>query len=400
MIGAVGRRFTLAVAAMFCALAAPGDAADRFTLEDRRALDLERYVVTDPHAGYFDVAARMQWLKHAGAPMLQDQIDRLTMQVGCRDKLALPVIDRELRMPAFYQDQAAWREAIRPLFAFEDAVSDLAGAYVASGDRYFADCLIDLLHAWAMADALTKFHYTPTDRQAWFNIEDMLFAAGLAYSVVRDQIDGRQIEREKIDVWLAKAARIHLSIDGGSSSCCNNHFYRRALYASVIGILNMDNALFRVGVSALYSALHEMGARGELPREIERGNRAVHYQNYALLYLIPIAELIERQGYPAYSLSVGGRTLHDAVAFTLEILEEPAALRDLAPAAQNLRFIGDKQYFAWMEIYLDRFRNPRMERWLAGRRPIYNRSAGGYITLFFSEPGYKTPSPSFQERQL
>lgn len=386
MIGTSWRRLALAVAAVLGALTPPAGAGDLFTAKDQQELDLERYVVTNRHAAYFDVAARMQWLRGSEAPVLKHQIDRLAIRVGCLDKLALPIIDHELRMPAFYQDRNAWREAIRPLFAFEDAVSDLAGAYVASGDRYFADCLVDLLHAWAAADALTKFHYSSAERQAWFNIEDMLFAAGLAYAVVRDQIDDREADEAKIDAWLAKAARIHLSIGGGSSSCCNNHFYRRALYATVIGILNADSDLFRIGVAALYSALHEMGARGELPREIGRGNRAIHYQNYALLYLVLIAEIIERQGYAAYALSVDGHTLHDAVALTMEILEDPAQLRDLAPIAQDLRFIGDDQYFAWMEIYLGRFRNARIERWLAERRPIDNRSAGGYVTLFFWQP--------------
>ncbi|MDH3658499.1 MAG: alginate lyase family protein [Alphaproteobacteria bacterium] len=390
-----GPAFALAI--LLGALAFSAGAGDLLTLEARRQLDLEHYVVTDRHAGYFDVTARRQWLEHADAPILRRQIDRLAMEVGCRDKLALPIIDHELRMPAFYQNPSAWREAIRPLFAFEDAVSDLAGAYVASGDRYFADCLIDLLHVWAAADALTKFHYTPSERQAWFNIEDLLFAAGLAYAVVRDQIDDRRDDKDTIDAWLARAARIHLSIEGGPSSCCNNHFYRRALYSTIIGILNAEDDLFRAGVAAIHSALHELGARGELPREISRGERAIHYQNYALLYLIPIAELIERQGYAAYAQSVNGRTLHDAVALAMEILEDPAELRDLAAHAQNLRFIGDRQYFAWMEIYLRRFPNARIERWLAERRPVYNRSAGGHVTLFFWEP---KPGMAAEQAQL
>jgi len=384
MIRTMVRELVLVIVVLLSASGRAAGADNLFTVEDRRALDLERYVVTDPHAGYFDVDARMRWLRKSQAPILKHQIDRLSMGVGCRDKLALPIIDHKLHMPAFYEDQASWREAIRPFFAFEDAVSDLAGAYVASGDRYFADCLIDLLHAWAVADALTRFHYTSADRQAWFNIEDMLFAAGLAYSTVRHQIEDRAAETAAIDAWLANAARIHLSIGGGPSSCCNNHFYRRALYATVIGIMNTDDDLFRVGVSALYSALHEIGAHGQLLRETARGSRALHYQNYALLHLILIAELIERQGYAAYTLGVDGRTLEDAVKLTLEGLENPARFRDLTPSQQDLRFIGDKQYFAWMEIYLGRFRNPWMERWLAERRPIYNRSAGGHITLFFN----------------
>ena len=386
MIGCVRRFLALAVAALLLASAMPATADSLFSAQDRQALDLDRYVVTDRHAGYFEVAARMHWLRTSEEPILRQQIDRLSMEVGCQDKLALPIIDYELRMPAFYQDNRAWREAIRPLFAFEDAVSDLAGAYVASGDRYFADCLIDLLHGWAEADALTKFHYTSSERQAWYNLEDMLFAAGLAFAVVRDQIDDRDADMEAIELWLAKAARIHLSIGGGPSSCCNNHFYRRALYATVIGILNADDDLFRTGVAALHSALHEMGPKGELPRELGRGSRAIHYQNYALLYLVPIAELIERQGYAAYGLDVDGRTLQDAVVLTMDLLEESAKPGDLVPIAQDLRFIDDQQYFAWMEIYRGRFDDARIERWLGERRPIDNRSAGGYVTLFFWKP--------------
>jgi len=372
----------------------PVAAQDLFTVEEREALDLDRYVVVDPSAGYFDVAARQAWLRSTSEPILRQTIGRLRTEVGCRDKLALPVIDHELRMPSFYREQEAWREAIRPLFAFEDAVSDLAGAFVATGDRYFADCLLDLLGKWATADALSEFHYTPTEPQAWFNVEDMLFAAGLGYAVVRDQVDGRTTEKQRINAWLTRVARNHLSIRGGPSSCCNNHFYRRALYATVIGILNEDDDLFRVGVGALMSALNEMGPRGEFPREISRGARALHYQNYALLYLVPIAELIERQGYAAYGLRIHGRSLHDGVAFAMDILEDPAQVADLGAPRQNLWFLEDDQYFAWMELYLSRFANERIERWLAARRPVYSRSAGGHVTLFFWEPDRPSPERS------
>jgi poly(beta-D-mannuronate) lyase len=364
------------------------------TVEERQALDLDHYVVVDPSAGYFDVAARQAWLQTTTEPLLRRTVERLAMEVGCRDKLALPIIDHELRLPSFYRDQEAWREAIRPLFAFEDAVSDLAGAFVATGDRYFADCLLDLLGKWAAADALSEFHYTPTERQAWFNVEDMIFAAALAYTVVRDQTPDRAADKAQIDAWLMRIARHHLSIQGGRSSCCNNHFYRRALYATAIGILSADTELFRFGVSALLSALHEMGPRGELPREIARGTRAVHYQNYALIYLVPIAELIERQGYPAYGLWVDGHSLHDAVSFALDLLEDPSELGDLAPPRQDLRFLEDDQYFAWMEIYLSRFADPPIERWLSGRRPVASRSAGGHLTLFFWDPNrHRPPEP-------
>lgn len=386
MIRSLAAALPAAWAVAVLLLALPAAAQDLFTLEERQALDLDRYVVVDPSAGYFDVTARRAWLQATADPLLRRTMDGLAMEVGCRDKLALPVIDHELRLPSFYRDHTAWREAIRPLFAFEDALSDLAGAFVATGDRYFADCLLDLLGRWAAADALSQFHYTPAEPQAWFNIEDMLFAAGLGYAIVRDQTPDRVADKALIDAWLARIARNHLSISGGPSSCCNNHFYRRALYATVIGVLTADDDLFRFGVKALLSALHEMGPRGEFPREMARDSRAVHYQNYALVYLIPIAELIERQGYAAYGLRVDGHTLHDAVAFALDLLSDPAQLGDLASATQDLEFIEDDQYFGWMEIWLARFADPRIERWLTARRPVLNRSAGGYLTLFFWDP--------------
>ena len=102
------------LAAALVTLPPPLLAQDLFTLEERRALDLEWFVVTEPSAGYFDVTARRAWLQATDDPVLRREMDRLGLEVGCRDKLALPVIDHELRLPAFYRDQAAWREAIRP----------------------------------------------------------------------------------------------------------------------------------------------------------------------------------------------------------------------------------------------------------------------------------------------
>ena len=85
------------------------------------------------------------------------------------------------------------------------------------------------------------------------------------------------------------------------------------------------------------------------------------------------------------------------MAFGLDILEDPARLGDLAPARQELGFMEDDLYFGWMEVWLARFADRRMERWLAPRRPVFNRSAGGHMSLFFWNPTgaiLKNTSPS------
>ena len=123
---------------------------------------------------------------------------------------------------------------------------------------------------------------------------------------------------------------------------------------------------------------------GALPLEMKRGPLAAHYQNYATMYLSMIAEIAERQGYPFWSLEIDGKSLHSLVATNNKIIADPNHVLRYSKAKEvSLRYRKDNQYFAWFEIYLSRFRNPEMEAWIAGRRPLYNRSLGGYLTAYF-----------------
>ncbi|WP_231489510.1 alginate lyase family protein [Billgrantia saliphila] len=371
------------------------------SLEERKDLDLSEYEVTHPEASYFEVDERMALLQETDNSLLLQHRNELAKHApSCQQRLELPPITDKMRIPGFYPTPDDWRLATEPLFAFEDTVTELAGAYVASSDDYYAECLVQFLDQWAGEDALLDFHYHWSDPQAWFSLESMIFAAAMAYSVVEPGIEGMREERDRVESWLNELASVHMEIEGADSSCCNNHFYRRALYATMVGVLTEDDKMFRFGVSAIHSALHDMTEEGAFPLEMQRGRRATHYQNYALLYLIPIIEIASRQGYDIYDLEVGGSTIHDAVDFTMEILENPAQLGDLAPRDQYTGFLKDDQYFAWMEMYRKRFDDDRFDDLLAPMRPIYNRSAGGYATLYFMEPEVQTHIvPDEEERQ-
>lgn len=389
----LGRPATLGLGLVLSCLLASGASAqpapkvETMSIEERAALDLSEYTVTDPNASYFDVEARMALLNETRNPLLLQQVAKLESGPSCRQKLAIPPLDTKISIPGFYPSPEAWRLASEPIFQFEDSVSKLAGAYVASGDIYYAECLVSFLDKWARNDALMTFDYDTSHPQAWFATESMIFAAAMAYSIVRDEVTGMQEEIARIDDWLSRLAYQHAAIPGQPrNSCCNNHFYRRALYATMVGVLTDDDYLFRFGVSAVYSALHDMTERGAFPLEMKRGRRASHYQNYALLYLIPNMQIIARQGYDIFNREIDGHTIHDAVDFALDIFEDPAALGNLAPAEQYRGFFKDDQYFSWMEIYLSRFDNPRIAEFLKTMRPVYNRSAGGYVTLYFMDP--------------
>ncbi|MEL7968531.1 alginate lyase family protein [Vreelandella neptunia] len=354
--------------------------------EERMSLDLSQYRVNDTDASYFDVKARMAQLEQTDSSILLQLKDDISLGPSCNQMLNTKPITTRGAIPGFYPNPDDWLLVTEPIFDFEDSVSNLAGAFVASGDLYYAECLVHYLSNWAEAEALTSFVYDSVRPQAWYASESMLFAAAMGYSIVRPFIDGLGKERADVEQWLHGLALRHSAVPGGLGSCCNNHLYRRALYASMIGVLVEDDDLFRFGVAAIYSALHDMTEEGALPHEVARGRRATHYQNYALGYLITNMQVIQRQGYDIFNLEYENSSIHKGVDFLFQILEDPAALGDYAPREQYTGFLRDSQYFTWMEIYLSHFDYPSMATLVSRARPTYSRSAGGPITLYFMDP--------------
>lgn len=381
-------------------LAADTNLDDTLSREERLKIDLSKYRVNDTNASYFDVKARMALLEQTDSTILMQLRDQFSMGPSCRQKTSVEPITTRGAIPGFYPSRTKWELATEPLFAFEDSVSNLAGSFVASGDIYYAECLVHYLYRWAEAEAMTDFVYEPAQPQAWFASESMLFAAAMAYSIVRPFIDDLEQERADIEQWLQRLALRHSAVPGvAQQSCCNNHLYRRALYATMIGVLVEDNDLFRFGVGAIYSALHDMTEEGALPLEINRGRRATHYQNYALSYLIPNMQVIYRQGYDIFNLEYENSTIHEGVDYLFQILDDPAALGDYAPREQYTGFLRDPQYFTWMEMYLSHFDHQGMANLITRSRPTYSRSAGGPVTFYFMDPDAQEHIRLDEERQ-
>lgn len=343
------------------------------------------YRVRDPLAGYFDLAERRRIMRDLPNLALVQARLRAMRAPDCRKVRAIPIQDQAITIPSFYGDNAAWREAVTPFRNLEDAVSNLAAANLVASDRRHAECLVDLLADWAGRDALAKFGYSSTYKQGWFQVESTLFAIGLALAAIRPDVPHRADDLRVIDAWLLRVAKHHFSIPGApEGTCCNNHFYRRALYAAIIGVLTGEDRLFAGGVAAVHSALSGATAEGALPLEMARGALAAHYQNYAVMYLVMIAEIAERQGYPVWDLEIDGKTLHTLVDFNTRIIADPNTVLNYSGATKvSLKYRRDMQYFAWFEIYLARFGNAGMEAWVALHRPLYNRSLGGHLTAYF-----------------
>ena len=339
--------------------------------EPTAADDLTAYRVTDPNASFIPLD------RHRGrpAPASAD---------GCsRDSLARP-IDYFVIIPAFYQDRAGWRRASKPFFAFEAQATGFAADYVRTGSAAYAHCLLALLSSWAERHALLAFDYEGNHGQAWYAIQWSAATAGLAYSIVRSEPSLTDDRRREVEDWLAAVATHQIAYPGNPISCCNNHLYWRGLEAAIVGVVTRNDRLFQFGIHAYTAALRSMNADGSLPLEMERGRRALHYQNFAVLPLVFIAEIAARQGYDLYGLSVDGRDLHLAVHFLLSAMDDPALLRRYTSDEQDLSFIDRRDELNWLEPYHRRFPGPETAKWLARLRPLAHAWTGGPGTLYFA----------------
>jgi poly(beta-D-mannuronate) lyase len=141
-----------------------------------------------------------------------------------------------------------------------------------------------------------------------------------------------------------------------------------------------------------------MNPDGSLPHEMARGARALHYQNFAILPLVFIAEIAARQGYDLYGLAVDGRDIHLAVGFLLRALEDGSVVRRYTDEQQDLGFIERRAELNWLEPYNRRFPGPATARWLARLRPLAHNWTGGPGTLYFA--GLETARESTPNRAL
>lgn len=368
------------------ALALAGGVAAAMTPQERSALDLSGYHVNNPTVALFDVPTRRAYLATTQDAMLRKRITALRAGPNCAAAMAMPVISGALFTPKFYEDRAAWQQAATIYHGFEDTVDQLAaGALVANDDRH-GICVLTMLQHWAEQRAFLDFTPETSGIQTWFQIESSLTAAALSYMQVRDSIAGMDTEKKTIENWLFAVAKMHLARQGGADgSCCNNHFYRRALYAEIIGVLTRDDALFRIGVSAVYSALSDSNADGALRLEMARGANAAKYQVYATMYLVTIAQIAKLQGYDLYQLSDGDRSLDTIIGYSLAVLRSPDhAAADAGTADQNTEFAQEDQYLVWLEMLADHpAYKDSVAEFLKDKRPSYNRSLGGDITLYF-----------------
>lgn len=314
--------------------------------------------VRDPNASFLDVPARREELREVDNPRLKAALAALR---PCPGQTPAPPRGRNVDTRGPYE-------------AMEWAVTTAATRYVATGDLAEAQCVLDLLGAWAGAGALLDYARQES-QQTWLNVQWAAAAAALSLSVARTTGALDQEKLRDITDWLARVAEHHLSQvpDNPAPSetwVRNHHAYWRGLLATSVGVVARDGALFRLGLRTFGAAVAELDDAGRWPLERTAEGQDLRTHNLALQPLILIAELAVRQGIDLYGVKQRGHSIHDAVRVVLDAPESQLD-HSFKPGSGDL---------AWAEFYVRRF--PESPGKLLLSVPLFNRRLGGGATVY------------------
>ncbi|MCX5493766.1 alginate lyase family protein [Kaistia dalseonensis] len=246
-------------------------------------------------------------------------------------------------------------------------------------------CLLRQLDGWARTNALTRGIKRNDDvgqRQAAMLQAWAVVAITSALRQTPD-IDTASEQYRDVIQWLKKLAwSIHSEFLRSPKKPAwkkqvANHSHWAGLAQARVGVLTGDSRLLQAGMKELDRALDAVDDDGALPREMARGERALHYMNFAVL---PIAGLVSIANETGYELSDAQMDdLLRLVRFTLDANTDPAAFE--AKMAQKQLMQGVRDELVWIDVILPTIEVNDPE--LAIKMRQYARTVGPLQTRFY-----------------
>ncbi|OJY78651.1 MAG: poly(beta-D-mannuronate) lyase [Rhizobium sp. 60-20] len=274
--------------------------------------------------------------------------------------------------PGFYDDPDGYSEAIKPLHGFIERVNQAAD----SGDKA---CLLELLNDWARTNALMApiKGYQGYYERSWAGTD---FAFALLRFFPQSKKDAPVVP-PAISRWLIDIAASTRDANA-INRLHNNLVYWAGLDLAATGALTKRSDLIDAGIARAREGIKDIQRNGTLQRELKRGDRALHYHNFALIPLVFTAELAQAQGVDLYSENNGAiRRLANLVISAVLDQNSFSAYTSTPQQLFPWTFAGD---LAWMEPYQARFQDPRLVAVIAQRRPFINPRLGGDVTAAWS----------------
>ena len=300
------------------------------------------------------------------------------------------------------------------LIQFRDYLIRYGAHYLQSADPTVGNALLANLKSWAQANALSSFpglvvgSANQSDFRPKYELQWLLVPMVQTWSFLRSAALVSPADRALIDSWLDRLVLYAVEPVGGPQNPENpfNVGYLTRGLKMAWGALRGDNVALAEGMEKVLMGLHQMRSDGSFPREVARGACALRYQDTMILNLLFIAEVAATQGYDAYGIGVNGKSLHTAVTFLLDAVENPSVVAGYAsqdPAnctnapplpAFDLASVVESpngfSYSAWLEPYIARFPGhpnaPRLRALLSGgldaSRPVFHPHSGGNTSCF------------------
>lgn len=285
-------------------------------------------------------------------------------------------------------DAARNEEVVNALASVDDFIRDLArhanksGPTGASG-RTSAACALQMLDAWADADGLSDLG---TDNVK-MTIGSRLAGIALAYSQVVGHASTDQ--QKRIENWLVKRVEEQVRFwdrDAPTNARRGNLKAWIALAAIAVGQQSRETSLVAWGRSETQTLLCSIDADGAIPREMERGSRALHYQLHALNALTTSVALLD-EGRSSGMVDCRA-ALDRAIWFAVRDIEAKGALSSKKSGkAQNYFTSGDtlkSHHVAFGVSYLVMSRDPQFAEWIGKFGVLNNSKLGGNQGIVWS----------------
>ena len=203
-------------------------------------------------------------------------------------------------------DSEKWKAYVATSGPYKDLgqrIVDAADAYRTTGSRKAAECAIRHMEAAAKDGVFTG---KMSSNQAYYVQGWVIGAIAIAYLKVRGSGLISAAQASEILPWIENVVRQTMDYydarrQKGTGDAENNHLYWAGMEVAAAGIAANDRKLFDWGTDTYHSGVAQIRPDGSLPRELDRGQRALHYHLFAVAPLVYLAEFGEANGLNLYA---------------------------------------------------------------------------------------------------
>ena len=301
---------------------------------------------------------------------------------------AIVHLSPDLTTDRFYSDAKSsiidpekWKAYVATSGPYKDLgqrIVDTADAYRSTGSREAAECAI-----WHMEAAAKDgvFAGKMSSNQAYYVQGWVIGAIAIAYLKVRGSGLISAEQSRDILPWMVNV--VHQTLDyydaqkqKGTGDAENNHLYWAGVEVAATGIAANDRKLFDWGMAAYRAGVNQINPEGSLPREMARGQRALHYHLFSVAPLVYLAEFGEDNGLNLYADR--DYALKKLAALSTQGLVDNSFFTKSAGVAQDTpKGPPTAEEISWARLYVSRFPDPAISQLLVKAPSLSYMYLGG-----------------------